>query len=168
MKRKEKVRNKLKQKKGITLIALVITIIVLLLLAGVSIATLTGENGVLSKAKIAKERTEMEDAKEQAKLDISAYVADKMEEGKSAKLNDSIIQGILTGKHYVSKEEDQPGEHSFKTYNGKYEIAYSELYTQRKMKINFIHSADSSASGEYTLDERYDLARICCLGEREE
>ncbi len=37
--------------KGITLIALIITIIVLLILAGVSIATLAGENGLLRKSK---------------------------------------------------------------------------------------------------------------------
>lgn len=47
---KKKIENK-----GITLIALVITIIILLLLAGITIATLTGENGILSKANIAKE-----------------------------------------------------------------------------------------------------------------
>ena len=46
-----------KQEKGITLIALVITIIVLLLLAGISIAMLTGENGILTKANKAKEET---------------------------------------------------------------------------------------------------------------
>ena len=40
--------------KGITLIALVITIIVLLILAGVSIAMLTGENGILTRTKEAK------------------------------------------------------------------------------------------------------------------
>lgn len=50
---KEKNRNE----KAITLIALVITIIVLLILAGVSIATLTGDNGILTQAKIAKEET---------------------------------------------------------------------------------------------------------------
>ena len=44
------MREKLKQVKGITLIALVITIIVLLILAGVSIAMLTGENGILTQA----------------------------------------------------------------------------------------------------------------------
>ncbi len=43
--------------KGITLIALVITIIVLLILAAVSISTLTGENGILAKANEAKEST---------------------------------------------------------------------------------------------------------------
>ena len=44
------MKTKMKQMKGITLIALVITIIVLLILAGVSIAMLTGENGILTKA----------------------------------------------------------------------------------------------------------------------
>ena len=44
-----KIKNELKNKKGITLIALVITIVVLLILAGVSIATLTGPNGLLTK-----------------------------------------------------------------------------------------------------------------------
>lgn len=43
-----------KNEKGITLIALVITIIVLLILAGVTIATLTGNNGILTKANEAK------------------------------------------------------------------------------------------------------------------
>ena len=44
----------LKERNGITLIALVITIIVLLILAGVVITTLTGDNGILGKAKTAK------------------------------------------------------------------------------------------------------------------
>ena len=43
--------------KGITLIALVITIIVLLILAAVSIATLTGENGILTQAENSKTKT---------------------------------------------------------------------------------------------------------------
>ena len=54
-----KERNvKIRREKGITLIALVITIIVLLILAGVSIAMLTGENGILTQAQKAKNRTE--------------------------------------------------------------------------------------------------------------
>ena len=44
----------MKNQKGITLIALVITIIVLLILAGVSIAMLAGDNGVLTKASDSK------------------------------------------------------------------------------------------------------------------
>ena len=48
------IKTKLKENKGITLIALVITIIVLLILAGVSIAMLTGESGILTQANNAK------------------------------------------------------------------------------------------------------------------
>ena len=47
----------LKNVKGITLIALVISIIVLLILSAVSIAILTGENGILTQANEAKEET---------------------------------------------------------------------------------------------------------------
>ncbi len=57
-----------KQTKGITLIALVITIIVLLILAGVSIAMLTGENGILTQAQNAKNRTEQAQADEENTL----------------------------------------------------------------------------------------------------
>ena len=51
-------KGKNMRNRGITLIALVITIIVLLILAGVSIATLTGDNGILTKATSAKTSTE--------------------------------------------------------------------------------------------------------------
>ena len=55
--KKEKLKKKLKNKQGITLIALVVTIVVLLILAGVSIAMLTGNNGILTQAQRAKEET---------------------------------------------------------------------------------------------------------------
>ena len=59
-----------KKDKGITLIALVITIIVLLILAGVSIAMLTGENGILSQAQKASEQTEI--ASEEERVNLAA------------------------------------------------------------------------------------------------
>ena len=55
---KRTIRYEGTKNKGITLISLVITIIVLLILSGVSIAMLTGENGILTQAKRAKEETE--------------------------------------------------------------------------------------------------------------
>ena len=68
-KRKTKVKDKLtRTNKGITLIALVITIIVLLILAGVSIAMLTGQNGILTQAQNAKNRTEEAQEDELRKL----------------------------------------------------------------------------------------------------
>ena len=60
--------NKQRKNKGITLIALVITIIVLLILAGVSISMLTGENGILTQAQNAKEETEIASEKEAIQL----------------------------------------------------------------------------------------------------
>lgn len=58
------------QKNGITLIALVITIIVLLILAGVTISTLTGDNGILTQTKKAKENTDTSSEEERIKLAI--------------------------------------------------------------------------------------------------
>lgn len=52
--KKEKIKKTSKNEIGITLIALIITVIVLLILAGVSISTLVGENGILRKSKFFK------------------------------------------------------------------------------------------------------------------
>ena len=58
----------LKKENAITLIALVITIIVLLILAGVAISMLSGENGLLNQAARAKTTTEEKSTEEQIKL----------------------------------------------------------------------------------------------------
>ena len=54
----------IKKEKGITLIALVITIIILLILAGITIATITSDNGIIKNANEAKEQTEIAEEKE--------------------------------------------------------------------------------------------------------
>lgn len=69
----------MKKQNGITLIALVITIIVLLILAGVSIAMLTGENGILKKASTATEKTQAAEAEEAIKLAVNVVLADKLD-----------------------------------------------------------------------------------------
>ena len=61
-------KGKNMKNRGITLIALVITIIVLLILAAVSIATLTGENGILTRANDAKRETEEARREEESML----------------------------------------------------------------------------------------------------
>ena len=68
---KNVVKNIAKKQTGITLIALVITIIVLLILAGVSIATLTGNNGILTQANTAKENNNSATAKEKVQLEAA-------------------------------------------------------------------------------------------------
>ena len=64
------------ESKGITLIALVITIIVLLILAGVTIATLTGQNGILTNATKSKEENEKGNELDLVKLASSASLID--------------------------------------------------------------------------------------------
>jgi type II secretory pathway pseudopilin PulG len=66
------LKERLKTHKGITLIALVITIIVLLILAGVAIATLTGDNGIIAKAQQAKMQNDKANEKEQIDLAVLA------------------------------------------------------------------------------------------------
>ena len=66
----------MRNQRGITLIALVITIIVLLILAGVSIAMLTGQNGVLTKATDADVATEKAGIADKVNMAIQAAYAD--------------------------------------------------------------------------------------------
>ena len=76
------MKERFKQRTGITLIALVITIIVLLILAGVSIAMLTGQNGILTQAQNASEQTEVGAEKEAISLAYIGATANK--EGNGA------------------------------------------------------------------------------------
>ena len=108
-----------KSTKGITLIALVVTIIILLILAGISIAMLTGNNGILSQAGRAKDRTREEGAREKIQLEVmGAY--DKygdIDLGKlktnldnnvgadTSKINDILIDGATTGKITVDGKD---------------------------------------------------------------
>lgn len=82
---------KKKRNKGITLIALIVTIVVLLILAGVSIATLTGENGILKQASKAKEETHIAQDKELIQLAVNEYNVSKYSE-PSKSLKDILQQ----------------------------------------------------------------------------
>ena len=71
----EKLIKIKKNTQGITLISLVVTIIILLILSGIAITTLTGDNGILAKTKLAKEQTEIEKEKEIVKLAVNAVIS---------------------------------------------------------------------------------------------
>ena len=74
------MKRTLRKGKGITLIALVVTIIVLIILAGVSISLVLGENGIVTIAKRAKENTELAKVEEETRLN---ELAKQLEEGTS-------------------------------------------------------------------------------------
>ena len=125
---------------GITLIALVITIIVLLILAGVSIAMLTGENGILTQAQRAKEETESAARNEARNLreieswmneaitgEVQAYPVDddnpgKLDgEGTSEKpYKIESIEDLVAFSNIVNTGTYNGESYSNRTYNGEY------------------------------------------------
>ena len=80
----------MKRNQGITLIALVITIILLLILAGVGIATLTGEGGILNKASTAKVENSKSSVEEELKIAMMAIKTEAIERGEKPTLQDLI------------------------------------------------------------------------------
>lgn len=79
---------------GITLVTLVITIVVMIILAGISINLTIGENGIITKAKLAKEKTELEQSKEQTAL---KELYDELEK------QDGTIDKLLQYKQIIAK-----------------------------------------------------------------
>jgi len=82
-----------KQEKGITLVALVITIIVLLILAGVSISLVMGDNGVLSQANNAVNSTELASVKDEVSMAMT-----------TVQTNYYATYGNTTGRSSIAKE----------------------------------------------------------------
>ena len=78
------ISTRTKEKSGITLLALVVTIIVLLILAGVTISTINSNNGVLTQAKRATITSDLSKYKEEVEL----YKASKQMEGTEKKTAD--------------------------------------------------------------------------------
>ena len=99
---------------GITLIALVITIIVLLILAGVTIATLTGENGILTRANDAKTSTEIASEKERIELAVvSVYAEDQKGEIDIDKLRTELGNYFEDGKYQVEEGTNEDGTEGY-------------------------------------------------------
>ena len=83
-----------KNQKGITLIALVITIIVLLILAGVSIAMLTGDNGILNQATRAKNDSAEAEVADKINMALNSEYTNLMADEKFTTPNDKDKEGI--------------------------------------------------------------------------
>lgn len=104
---KENKKTLKRNERGITLIALVITIIVLLILAGVSIAMLTGDNGILSQATKAKDETEKAKIKEEMELSISDIQIEELSKGNKLTMeNLTGYNGLLSSKLEISSWKD--------------------------------------------------------------
>lgn len=138
----KKLNLKLKNnRKGITLIALVITIIVLLILAGVTIAALTGDNGILAQANKAKEENEKAEIIEQIKSDI----VDKQIEN-SGNISDDEVYEIL--QEYGTLKND--GQILIAN-KGNYEIYVSDIYKTQKEFVDAQLTITPIESWQYVL-----------------
>ncbi len=136
-----------KKERGITLIALVITITVLLILAGVSIAMLTGDNGILTEASNAKIETVWGTIKEQIKL---LQMESRIEE-KEVTPETLLAEGKVS--RTVKMEDD-----------GKYYMYYS-------LKDNSIEGMQGLGRGDITnfkdiflIDENLNIKYISSNG----
>lgn len=137
------------KEKGITLIALVITIIVLLILAGISIASLTGQNGILTKAIQAQERTKQENGAEAIKIAINEMMIEKKSKGEELTID-------YIGDHIHEKlqidEEDV-------TKNGNPVESVSVIYGDYEYEIDdkFEVSILGPVQGRVTIEATYEI-----------
>ena len=135
MKEKKSLNNKIRLKelkkssKGITLIALVITIIVLLILVGVSIAMLTGDNGILTQATEAKKSNTAGAEKEQIKLAMQSLKMKKQADNVSAQVTPAELQKQLEddGAKNVTVESGE---------NDSLVVKYADSKNQYKVNQN--------------------------------
>ena len=154
--KRHKEKNIVKKQTGITLIALVITIIVLLILAGVSIAMLTGNNGILTQAKLAKENTALAKEDEENKLaKNNEYINEQT--GK-------VIPGKMATKtekdNYVDSDGDKATVPQGFTVSGKedeHTIANGlVIYDIPSEKVSEIDWNAKNADGSYKVQTEYN------------
>ena len=120
-----KLNFKGRKEKGITLIALVITIIVLLILAGVTIATLTGDNGILNQAGKAKDKTTETESIERVQVEVAgSYGLDGTIDKDQLNKNLGNIAGLKIGDNNFGGENIVKELPATVTLNG-YEIVIS-------------------------------------------
>ena len=149
--------RKHKNEKGITLIALTITVIVILILAGVTIATLTGENGILNRAVEAKEKTEDAQRKEESDLDYMDKYIDKVVNNESLVLNEGTVYPLDENQFDIFDDFDNWQD------SGKAE--YSTDYTMNADKsIKITKYSDSAKSPKIRIPVDLDLSNVENIG----
>ena len=149
MRRRTKEIKIKKSTSGITLIALVVTIIVLIILAGVSINLVLGDNGIITKAKVAKEKQEISEIKEKIQMKIADKEIEKIQKGES--ITQSEIEEILGNYGEVVKNGEEI--ESLITTEEQYEIPYSDIYTKVDIKEPEVNEPPERATvSHYLID----------------
>ena len=118
------MKNSKKSPRGITLVALVITIIILLILAAISIQALTNQ-GLFGRANDAKRESEIANIKEQIALDIY----EKQLEPPVGSITEDQLKTILEKQGTIIYEEDGVTIKGITTTDKGYEILLSDIYS---------------------------------------
>ena len=116
------------EEKGITLVALIITIIILLILAGVTLSLTLGEKGIFNIASKAKTQTEIAEIKEQIGIEILEKQAEN--EGN---ISEDTLKGILE-KYGTLSEEEKLIDKTLTTTKGNYEIKVADIFNGTTVK----------------------------------
>lgn len=137
--------------RGITLIALVITIIVLLVLAGVAITMLSGENGILKKAAQAKEKTGMASEEEQTKLDIMDIMLEYKAKGYKYLVTDKYLTNIDV---HLLAEKFEFGEYTVNSAaSGRYIGTGRLILKNEKEVLTIILYGDLNGDGQIHIND---------------
>ena len=153
--------NNRKKEKGITLIALAVTIIVMLILAGVTIAALTSENGIINQASKVKETSKVAKTEEEARLEYSNLVLEKQMEGHGENPELSEVIGKLEENGYETAEKD--GKNYIKIGDYYYEIKLeNEQVSIAREKTEGIIGGGTGIAGK-----KYDTDTTITVGEKE-
>ena len=141
--------------KGITLIALAITIIVLIILAGISIATLTGDNGILLQTNKAKEETEI--ASEKEVIENSATQA--MEKDRRGNITQDNLQDYLDKN--AGKNKTEVGKES-NEYIVKFTETNRTYYVSGdgEVESKYIDKTPGKLDGKGTQEDPYKIETI--------
>lgn len=142
-----KIKYSIKNNNGITLIALVVTIIVLIILAGISINLVLGENGIITRAKEAKKVQEIVQIKEEIGLEIATKETEKLSKGNS--ITKTELKTILSEYGTINYEENETTIKSITTTEGNYEIPFKDIYTGTLKIAASDIEADASYIGKY-------------------
>lgn len=128
--------EKLKQNKGITLIALIITIIILLILAGIAINLTIGENGILTHAKNAKIETRGACVEEKRDLWKTDQEADKYAETSTAQTLEELLNH-LESEGLINAEERKVIEQT-----GQVTIGSRTIVFKKKSAVDYVKIGD--------------------------
>lgn len=143
---KSKDKNLLKNS-GITLIALVITVIVLLILAGVTVATLTGDNGLLTKAGDAKIESEKATIRETIELECISLEGDKNLKGKTDRERlEILVDKLKTRNGLEGQNTNYEVSSRFVTITTKQGFIYTVLFdnTVIEGKLAYLDISDGT------------------------